>query len=55
MCQAEQTGEAWALINGQWQEVNSSEVGNEARMLDKESYESVFGAALIALPAAAFH
>ena len=47
-------GEAWALINRQWQEVNSSQVGNEARMLDKESYESFFGATLIALPAVAF-
>ena len=30
-------GEAWALIDGAWQRVNDADVGNEARLLDKEA------------------
>jgi hypothetical protein len=47
-------GEAWALIDGSWREMNSGEICITARMLDKESYETPFAATLIDLPDAAF-
>jgi hypothetical protein len=47
-------GEAWALINGAWKRVDSSEVSNEGRELDENTFNMAFANILIPLPSAAF-
>jgi hypothetical protein len=47
-------GEAWALIDGAWREMNSGEVSMSARVLDEASYQTLFAAVLIDLPDSAF-
>ena len=47
-------GEAWALIDRSWREMNSGEVAMSAKVLDQASFETLFAATLIDLPDAAF-
>ena len=47
-------GEAWALHNGTWVRVDSTDVGNEGRELDEETFNKSFANVLIPLPPAAF-
>jgi hypothetical protein len=46
-------GEAWAFMNGEWERVNSTDVGMNSRLLTKAQFTSQFGE-LPPLPAAAF-
>ena len=39
-------GEAWALIDGVWTEVDSAEAAMNARLLDKASYHKIFARVL---------
>lgn len=47
-------GEAWALINGAWSQVNSGEASMNSTLLAKSAYDKLFATIMIALPAAAF-
>ena len=47
-------GEAWGLIDGVWQPLDSTEVGVEGRMLVKTAFEGLFGRDLPDLPEQAF-
>ncbi len=46
-------GEAWAFIDGDWKQVDSSDVGFNGREIDEESFATLFGV-LKTLPAIAF-
>jgi len=46
-------GEAWAFIDGEWQRIDSSDVGYNGRELDESAFTDLFGR-LTALPAIAF-
>ena len=46
-------GEAWAFIDGDWKQVDSSDVGFNGREIDEESCATLFGI-LKTLPAIAF-
>ncbi len=47
-------GEAWAFIDGEWREVDSSDVAHNCREVDEVCFNAV-AINLKALPAIAFH
>jgi hypothetical protein len=46
-------GEAWALISGSWQQVDSAEAAMSAMLLEEDVYRALFPP-MAALPATAF-